>query len=78
MKQAQNVPSAATLHFANRAWVSGYPAVIGQQRNPFDVGLCNQDPVKRVFMKPRQVVRVYRMFAGDRQFAVTVIEQSAA
>ena len=55
-----------------------HPRIRGKQGNAFNHGLRHQDPVERVLVEGRQPVDGKGVFAGDGQFAITVVEQPPA
>ena len=59
-------------HQSTRIGLSSYRFVCRQQRDPFNLGLSNQDAVERVLVEWRQQGHRYRMGARHRQFRVAV------
>ena len=64
-------------YLADRTWVEYDVGIGGQERHAFSVGLSDQQAVERVFMDGRQSLNGQSMFASDRQFSISVIQQAA-
>jgi hypothetical protein len=50
----------------------------GEERDPLDECLGEQNPIERILVKRRQCVDIHGMLAGDREFHVPVVEQTSA
>ena len=69
-------PAALRSDLANRTAVAGQLFVGGEERNPLDQRLREQQPVERVFVEWRKRVDVHGVLTGDRKLNVTVVEQA--
>jgi hypothetical protein len=58
--------------------IARYSLVHGEKRNPFHYCLRDQNPIERILMNRWQTLHRHYMLTGDRQLAVTVVEESAA
>ncbi len=58
--------------------VLGDDGIGGQERDALDHRLSDKDAIERVLMDRRQPVEGNGVLAGDRQFAIVVVEQAAA
>ena len=62
----------------DRPWVARNDFIRCQKRDPFDLGLCDQDAVKRILVDGRKQIHSYRVGASHRQFHITVLQQPPA
>ena len=59
----------------DRSWVARNDFVHCQKRDPFDLGLCDQDAVKRILVDWRKQIHGYRVGASHGQFHIPVLQQ---
>jgi hypothetical protein len=62
---------------ADRPRVLRHQVVGGEQANPFDDRLRDQQPVERILVDRRELVDRHRVLAGHGQFAVAIVQQPA-
>ncbi len=67
-----------SLQHPNGARVLGHDRIVGEQRNALDCRLGHQNTIKGVFMNGWQTFDGNDVFADNRQFAVSIIQQAAA
>src|SRR5215470_4753561 len=65
---AQSAGSAAYLGPENPYLISGKSLIVGDDRQAFQLALCDQHAVKGIIVVQRKVARRQRMLCGDLQF----------
>jgi len=62
----------------DRPWVARDDFVRRQQRESFDLGLCDQDAIERILVDGRKQIHSHGVRAGHGKFHITVLQQPTA